>query len=103
MQHMVEQAEEAAVDPPGVMLQSSVTELQPDPGQHVYMMTNSLPRYPITGGKTRKTLELPSKLEALTAEYCQNRNITQREFIIIATIEALARYGYAPEVKGILR
>ncbi len=47
-------------------------------------------------------MELPSKLEGLTAQYCGDNSISQREFITIATVEALTKYGYAPEVKGIL-
>ncbi len=35
-------------------------------------------------------------------DFCETRNITQRELVIIAIVEALTKYGYAPEVKGIL-
>lgn len=61
----------------------------------------SLPRYKLPKYKISKYFQLSHKLEELLKEFCQGNDITQRELIETALIEALRKYGYEAEVKGI--
>lgn len=61
-----------------------------------------LPRYSLSGVKVAKTIHISNKLNELIKDFTEEKGINQREFIEISTIEALSKYGYNAEVKGIL-
>jgi len=63
---------------------------------------HTLPRYRLPGLKRSKYVHISHLLEELLREFCEENGISQREFVEIALIKALEKYGYKAEVKGIL-
>ena len=61
-----------------------------------------IPRYNLPGVRVVKTLQVSNSLNELLKQFAEEKDIKQREFLEIALIEAMDRYGYAAEVKGIL-
>ena len=62
----------------------------------------TLPRYTLSGVRIAKTIHFSNKLNKLIKQFSEENDISQREFLEMAAIEALKRYGYAAEVKGLL-
>lgn len=65
--------------------------------------SGKMPRYLISGIKVTKTIGMNHALGNLIKEYCDEMNISQREFFEVASIECLKKYGYANEVKALLK
>lgn len=63
---------------------------------------DTLPRYVIPGRTSGKTIQMADALQNLAVEYCNERNIKQRELFEVALIEFLKHSGYQQEVTNLL-
>ena len=61
-----------------------------------------IPGYSLPGVRVSKTLQVSNRLNELIKELAEQKNNNHREFFEIAAIEAMIKYGYEAEVKGIL-
>ncbi|WP_163151606.1 hypothetical protein [Anoxybacillus sp. MB8] len=64
---------------------------------------DTIPRYIILGRTSGKTIQMSDRLQDLIVEFCNQRNIKQRELFEVALIEFLKRYGYEYEVERLLQ
>lgn len=62
-----------------------------------------IPRYILAGTVTAKTIGIVDVLDKLVKEFCDEKNLKQKELIEIALIEFLRKYGYRDEVKAHLK
>ncbi|ARK22265.1 hypothetical protein [Sporosarcina ureae] len=62
----------------------------------------TLPRYTFKGGKTNKTLGLPSSVQTLLHDFSTEFNVTQRAIIEISLAEFFKKYGYAEQLNQVL-
>lgn len=63
----------------------------------------AMPRYLINGVVIPKTISITNTIDKLVKEYCEENNITQREFFEVAAIDFLKNYGYKDVVKANLK
>lgn len=94
----VDKEEPAAMQPdsPQQVSQSDIEDAISNNG------SKSIPRYNLPGVRVVKTLQVSNALNELLKHFAEEKNITQREFLEIAIIEAMSRYGYEAEVKGVM-
>lgn len=64
---------------------------------------DTIPRYIIPGKASGKTVQISDALQNLTVEFCNQRNIKQRELFEVALIEFFKRYGFEYEIERLLR
>jgi hypothetical protein len=64
---------------------------------------DTLPRYVIPGRTSGKTIQMAEPLQDMAVQYCNERNIKQRELFEMALIEFLKRNGYDYEVANLMR
>ncbi len=62
----------------------------------------SLPRYSLGDIRIAKTIQVSNRLNQLIINFTADKDIYQREFFEIATIEMMKKYGYEAEIKGLL-
>lgn len=62
-----------------------------------------LPRYAVPGLVRTKAIYMSDLIAKLTAEFSEEKNITQREIVEAALIEYLQKYGFKQEVESLLR
>lgn len=62
----------------------------------------TLPRYVIPGRTSGKTIQMAEPLQDMAVQYCNERNIKQRELFEMALIEFLKRNGYDYEVANLI-
>ncbi|EGQ26757.1 hypothetical protein HMPREF9372_1237 [Sporosarcina newyorkensis 2681] len=62
-----------------------------------------LPRYAVPGLVRTKAIYMSDLIAKLTAEFSEEKNITQREIVEGALIEYLQKYGFKQEVESLLR
>ncbi|WP_286808532.1 hypothetical protein [Acetobacterium sp. MES1] len=72
-----------------------VTLLMPQSG-------GALPRYAVPGKSVTQSIYMSEALTRLMKEYCDSRNLKQRDVIDVALIEFFKRYGYQREVDKLL-
>ena len=65
--------------------------------------SDTIPRYIIPGRTSGKTIQMSDRLQDLAVEFCNQRNIKQRELFEVALIEFFKRYGYEYEIESLLR
>lgn len=62
-----------------------------------------LPRYAVPGLVRTKAIYMSDLIAKLTAEFSEEKNITQREIVEGALIEYLQKYGFKQEVDSLLK
>lgn len=72
-----------------------VTLLMPQSG-------GALPRYAVPGKSVTQSIYMSEALTRLMKEYCESRNLKQRDVIDVALIEFFKRYGYQREADKLL-
>ncbi|MED5053033.1 hypothetical protein P9850_14620 [Anoxybacillus rupiensis] len=65
--------------------------------------SDTIPRYIIPGRTSGKTIQMSDCLQDLAVEFCNQRNIKQRELFEVALIEFFKRHGYEYEIESLLR
>jgi len=66
---------------------------------NISQYSNQIPRYAIPGAVTSKSFQVNYSLTMMLKQYCDERNVTQREILEGALIEFMKKYGYESEVK----
>lgn len=64
--------------------------------------SDTLPRYVIPGRTSGKTIQMAEPLQDMAVQYCNERNIKQRELFEMALVEFLKRNGYDFEVANLM-
>jgi hypothetical protein len=64
---------------------------------------SSLPRYIIAGVTITKTIGMNNSVDRIVKDFCNEMNLTQKDFFEIAAIELLKRNGYVDIVKANLK
>lgn len=62
----------------------------------------SIPRYIIPGVKISKSFHISNHLNGLLISFTEDKNISQRDFIELALVEAFHKHGYEAEIKGLI-
>jgi thermostable 8-oxoguanine DNA glycosylase len=62
-----------------------------------------IPRYTLPGYTAPKSLSMSNSLERLIKEFSEDNNISQKEIVEVAIVEFLKKYGYASQVKEVLK
>lgn len=65
--------------------------------------SDTLPRYIIPGRTSGKTIQMSESLQDMAVEFCNQRNIKQRELFEVAVIEFFRKYGYEYEIESLLK
>lgn len=63
----------------------------------------TIPRYTVPGLVRTKAIYMSDMVARLTAEFSQEKNVTQREIVEAALIEFLQKYGYKNEIDALLK
>jgi hypothetical protein len=64
---------------------------------------DSIPRYIVPGRPSGKTIQMSERLQDMAVEYCNQKNIKQRELFEVALIEFFKKYGYEYEIESLLK
>jgi hypothetical protein len=64
---------------------------------------DSIPRYIVPGRPSGKTIQMSESLQDMAVEYCNQKNIKQRELFEVALIEFFSKYGYEYEIESLLK
>lgn len=62
-----------------------------------------IPRYAVPGKSNNKSIYMSDMLIRLLKEYCESKNLKQRDVVDVALIEFFRRYGYQREVDKLLQ
>lgn len=65
--------------------------------------SDTIPRYIIPGRTSGKTIQMSESLQDMAVEYCNQRNIKQRELFEVAVIEFFRKYGFEYEIESLLK
>ncbi|MBG9545513.1 hypothetical protein ABE29_23010 [Cytobacillus firmus] len=65
--------------------------------------SDTIPRYIIPGRTSGKTIQMSESLQDMAVEYCNQRNIKQRELFEVAVIEFFQKYGFEYEIESLLK
>lgn len=63
----------------------------------------TIPRYVLPGRNSGKTIQMSDSLQDMAVEFCNEKNIKQRELFEVALIEFFKKYGYEFEIESLLR